>query len=474
MAAPAFDVFISFKSEDESHARAVYEELRAAGRRVFFSRESLPRLGSDEYHKQIDLAIEQAAHMVVVTSSAAHVQSKWVEYEWRLFLGEVLARRKSGNLITLLAGDMRIDELPISLRNREVARIGQGGLAAVIGYTRAGNEAPPPEAVPPRSPGERAFRHEATFGGPPATALVRATPAGDLIVTGGVDGALRLFNRRTRARIAMLGSRRYFLARHEALVTALAVSADGRFLASGHLDGAVHVWDVAAQREIGDLSHKMAIGGLVFSPDATTLVSGSRDGSVRYWDLASGEGPTVAGAATKMAPVVHHAWLAQSGWLVTGLVNTVTGRHFLQVEKSTRPDRVLATVSLAAPFRQIDIAANESIAAATGADGIVRVYDWRPAADQIEKKLPPKHVPLVGEFKAHSRAVAGLSVFPDGTAIATCAKDALMIWSADTLQMRTRLSAESGATFAGVVVVAGGTAIVAALADGRLQVFEAI
>jgi len=473
MGQSAVDVFISFKSEDESHARVVYEELRAAGRRVFFSRESLPLLGSDEYHKQIDLAIEQAAHMVVVTSSPAHVASKWVEYEWRLFLGELLARRKTGNLITLLAGDMRIDDLPISLRNREVARLGPGGLATLIGYTRAGNEPSPAESPPLQR--EREFRHEATFGGPPATALVRATPSGDLIVTGGVDGALRVFNRRTRSRIAMLGSRRYFLARHEALVTALALSADGTRLASGHLDGAVHVWNVAAQREIGDLSHQMAIGGLVFTPDASRLVSGSRDGSVRYWDLANGEAPpAVAGAATKQAPVVHQAMLAQSGWLVTGLVNTMTGRHYLQVEKSTRPDRVLATISLAAPFKQIDIAANESIAAATGADGVVRVYDWRSAADQIEKKLPPKHVPLVGEFKAHSRAVSGLSVFPDGTAIATCAKDALMIWSADTLRMRSRLNAESGATFAGVVVVADGTAIIAALADGRIQVFEAI
>jgi len=132
-----FDVFISFKSEDERHARQVFDFLSSNGLRVFFSRESLPRLGSDEYHAQIDLAIEQTRHMVVVTTSAEHVASQWVQYEWRLFLGERLAGRKTGNLITVIAEDMRIDDLPISLRNREVVRCTTEELAKLVEYTRS-------------------------------------------------------------------------------------------------------------------------------------------------------------------------------------------------------------------------------------------------------------------------------------------------------------------------------------------------
>lgn len=149
MAPPAIDIFISFKSEDEAFARQVYDRLVAEGALVFFSRESLPRLGSDQYRKQIDAAIDRAHHMVVVTSSPAYVTSTWVEHEWGLFLGEVLAGRKTGNLITVLAGGMSLNDLPISLRNREVLELQPAQLDRLVEFTRvnrrpdtAGSELP--------------------------------------------------------------------------------------------------------------------------------------------------------------------------------------------------------------------------------------------------------------------------------------------------------------------------------------------
>gem|GEM_PF-4977422 len=118
-----YDVFISYKSEDTAYAQEVYDLLTGRGMRVFFSRESLPRLGSDEYHERIDSAIEKARHMVVVASSGEHATAKWVSYEWRLFLGEKLAGRKEGNLVTVVAGGMSIGDLPIGLRHREVIQL---------------------------------------------------------------------------------------------------------------------------------------------------------------------------------------------------------------------------------------------------------------------------------------------------------------------------------------------------------------
>ena len=129
-----FDVFISYKSEDIGHARKVYDHLISNQYRVFFSKESLPRMGSAEYHEQIDLAIEKARHLVVVTSKREYATSKWVEYEWRLFLGEKLAGRKSGNLISVISGDMGIKDLPISLRNREVIPLNPEGLNNLLGF----------------------------------------------------------------------------------------------------------------------------------------------------------------------------------------------------------------------------------------------------------------------------------------------------------------------------------------------------
>jgi len=131
-----FDVFISYKSEDIDNARTVYDHLISNNYRIFFSKESLPQMGSTEYHEQIDSAIEKAQHMVVITSKSEYVRSKWVEYEWRLFQGEKLAGRKAGNLVTIISGDMSINDLPISLRNREVIPLNQEGLKNLLGFIR--------------------------------------------------------------------------------------------------------------------------------------------------------------------------------------------------------------------------------------------------------------------------------------------------------------------------------------------------
>jgi hypothetical protein len=142
------DVFISYKSEDTEYAKEVYEYLTSQNFQVFFSKESLPQLGSDEYHEQIDIAIERTRHMVVVSSRSENVLAKWVKYEWRLFLGEKLAGRKPGNLVTVIAGDMKIKDLPIALRNREVITLNSGEIEKLQKYIKQDTsaEAPSPEA----------------------------------------------------------------------------------------------------------------------------------------------------------------------------------------------------------------------------------------------------------------------------------------------------------------------------------------
>lgn len=152
-----YDIFISYKSEDERLAGQVYDVLTRNGLRVFFSRKSLPALGSTAYHDQIDKALEHARHMVVVTSSLERVEAKWVKYEWKGFIREQLAGRKTGNLITVIGGQMTIAELPFALRGFEVLRCDEEGLERLIEFTRQDVDrrgadvaapAPPPAPTP--------------------------------------------------------------------------------------------------------------------------------------------------------------------------------------------------------------------------------------------------------------------------------------------------------------------------------------
>jgi hypothetical protein len=76
-------------------------------------------MGNSDYRREIDRALEQAKHLIVVTSRKEYVESKWVEAEWGSFINEKRSGRKDGNIIVLLAGSMQIGDLPISLRSFE-------------------------------------------------------------------------------------------------------------------------------------------------------------------------------------------------------------------------------------------------------------------------------------------------------------------------------------------------------------------
>jgi hypothetical protein len=113
-------IFISAKSEDFGYAEQVYNFLNEHGYNVFFSKQTLPDMGNCDYRREIDGALNNAKHMIVVTSKQEYVEASWVEAEWGLFINEKRSGRKLGNIITLIIGTMRIDDLPSSLRYYEV------------------------------------------------------------------------------------------------------------------------------------------------------------------------------------------------------------------------------------------------------------------------------------------------------------------------------------------------------------------
>lgn len=70
-------------------------------------------------------------------------------------------------------------------------------------------------------------------------------------------------------------------------VSSVAWSGDGAWLASGHADGSVILWDVATRQQIAAPAsgHGYAISQMAFSPDRALLATASRDGKVLVWDL---------------------------------------------------------------------------------------------------------------------------------------------------------------------------------------------
>lgn len=83
------------------------------------------------------------------------------------------------------------------------------------------------------------------------------------------------------------GTRRHEYSGHGGLVTALAFSPDGHYLATGSADKMIRIWNVGTPARPWRVfqGHDDQISSLSFAPDGQTLASASLDQSVRLWSI---------------------------------------------------------------------------------------------------------------------------------------------------------------------------------------------
>ena len=107
-----------------------------------------------------------------------------------------------------------------------------------------------------------------------ALGLTWTTPGPAQAQTAVASSALRVFDVRASDR------------RHEAaVVTAVAISADGRWLAAGGDDHLVRIWNLADGELAGELkSHADWIRSIAFDPAGGHLASAGDDHAVLVWD----------------------------------------------------------------------------------------------------------------------------------------------------------------------------------------------
>jgi WD40 repeat protein len=97
-----------------------------------------------------------------------------------------------------------------------------------------------------------------------------------------VDGTVRLWETRSGRLQATLHG-------HSGLVYAVALSADGRVLASGGADGMVKLWETATGQLLTTIrGHSGVAWSVALSHNGRLLASGGDDGVLRLWDAESG------------------------------------------------------------------------------------------------------------------------------------------------------------------------------------------
>jgi WD40 repeat protein len=103
-------------------------------------------------------------------------------------------------------------------------------------------------------------------------------PEGGLVLSGGWDGYLRLWQIATGSQVTALHA-------SPKAISACAVSPDGKQWFSGALDGLLTAWDAATHKPLASLlTHTRPISAILFSPDGGRLTTASWDRTIGVWE----------------------------------------------------------------------------------------------------------------------------------------------------------------------------------------------
>ncbi len=152
-----------------------------------------------------------------------------------------------------------------------------------IGQNRFAKPAPSLSATPSTQSWQRRHRLAPEIG------LVRSlcvSASGQTFASGGIDGAVRLWQLASGELVHSFIRRLLVGTGHAAAVTAIAFHPDGRALYSASEDGTVKEWDSARRCLLNTMPTSSWLPtDLLVTPDGTQLVSPNSDGQIVIWDI---------------------------------------------------------------------------------------------------------------------------------------------------------------------------------------------
>ena len=251
---------------------------------------------------------------------------------------------------------------------------------------------------------------------------------GRVLVSGGADGAIRVF-------IVSDGHQSYALGGHVSGINRIQFSAGAEVIASAGDDGQVKLWDTVGKRLVGELpGNQSAILGLAFGGEGRYLWSSDGEDGTKRWDLRTGRPVRTVDEDTDgisdLSFSGDHVWLA-------AVVNST-----VKVARSGGREDLQVLPGLTGVTQAVFLPGSSELAVATD-DGLIHIVD--PATGRTSR--------TVG---ALGGSVLTFAFSRDGTTMASLDADGTFRWwDVPTAQLRSTGRVDSSAF--GVVVSPDGS-----------------
>ncbi|WP_354065015.1 P-loop NTPase fold protein [Bradyrhizobium sp. RT6a] len=275
---------------------------------------------------------------------------------------------------------------------------------------------------------------------------VAFSPDGLRMVSGGEDGALRLWTSDGKAIAVFKG--------HTGPACTVAFSPDGRRIASGSQDKTVRLWTSDGKAIAVLTGHMGAVLSVAFSADGTRIASGGQDYTVRLWTTA---GHPIAEPFTgHSGPVLGVAFSSDGTRIASGSRDQTVRFWSLLGEPVAEPYKLFGR-----PVSSIALSSDGNLLAAGDEGGTI-----------VWLSLYPKPV-LFPRPNAHQGAVAKIAFSRDGMRVVSAglADGLVRLWIlpdvAGVINFSPPVVRDIASSNAGVLWLVGSDGYAAYSADGR-------